>query len=282
MDGSMERVQVPRESGKPHQFHQVNAQSPVHTSAINPDTRSAAGIAQLQKFIGNKAAAQLLAVQAAGVVRPADEEMIQKKPENNTGMPDHLKDGIENLSGHSLNDVRVHYNSDKPATLNALAYTQGTDIHVAPGQEQHLPHEAWHAVQQMQGRVQPTMQTKGVAINDSAELENEADQMGGKAIQTFQTRTIQAKAKSPVQLQTAIIQMVQEKFIPSVKHPIHLHIGIHKPHLKINGDVYPLSVAGDNYEKSKLQEAIEALQGHEKQKGYADCLEWLQKTIRKM
>ncbi|MGH8594092.1 MAG: hypothetical protein ACREV3_09610 [Gammaproteobacteria bacterium] len=25
--------------------------------------------------------------------------------------------------------------------LHALAYTQGTDIHVGPGPEQHLPHE---------------------------------------------------------------------------------------------------------------------------------------------
>ena len=54
---------------------------------------------------------------------------------NNTGMPDNLKAGIESLSGFSMDDVRVHYNSSKPATVQALAYTQGTDIHVAPGQE---------------------------------------------------------------------------------------------------------------------------------------------------
>lgn len=63
-------------------------------------------------------------------------------------MPDHMKTGIEELSGFSMDDVRVHYNSDKPSTVQALAYTQGTDIHVAPGQEQHLPHEAWHVAQQ--------------------------------------------------------------------------------------------------------------------------------------
>lgn len=34
-------------------------------------------------------------------------------------------------------------------------YEQGTDIHVGPGQEQHLPHEAWHEVSQRQGRVRP-------------------------------------------------------------------------------------------------------------------------------
>lgn len=38
-----------------------------------------------------------------------------KKKANNTGLPDNLKTGIENLSGMSLDDVKVHYNSDKPA-----------------------------------------------------------------------------------------------------------------------------------------------------------------------
>ena len=99
-------------------------------------------------------------------------------------MPDSLKSGVENLSGISMDDVQVHYNSDKPSQLQAHAYAQGTDIHIAPGQEKHLPHEAWHVVQQKQGRVQPTMQMMGkVNINDDAGLENEADVMGAKAMQ---------------------------------------------------------------------------------------------------
>lgn len=77
-----------------------------------------------------------------------------------SGLPGQLKAGIESLSGMSMDHVKVNYNSDKPAQLNAHAYAQGSDIHVAPGQEQHLPHEAWHVVQQAQGRVQPTMQMK--------------------------------------------------------------------------------------------------------------------------
>ncbi len=106
---------------------------------------------------------------------------IQKK-ENHTGMPDGLKSGIESLSGIDLDDVKVHYNSSQPAQLNALAYAQGSDIHVAPGQEHNLPHEAWHVVQQAQGRVKPTMQLKdGVPVNDDKGLEHEADVMGGKA-----------------------------------------------------------------------------------------------------
>lgn len=106
---------------------------------------------------------------------------IQRK--NNTGLPDNLKSGIENLSGYSMDDVKVHYNSSKPAQLQAHAYAQGTDIHLGSGQEKHLPHEAWHVVQQKQGRVQPTRQLKSkVNINDDAGLENEADVMGEKAL----------------------------------------------------------------------------------------------------
>lgn len=109
-----------------------------------------------------------------------EQEPVQPevKP-NNTGLPDNLKAGIENLSGYSMDDVKVHYNSDKPTQLNALAYAQGTDIHVASGQENHLPHEAWHVVQQKQGRVQPTVQLQGVNVNDNEGLEREADSMGG-------------------------------------------------------------------------------------------------------
>ena len=101
---------------------------------------------------------------------------------NNTGMPNQLKAGIESLSGMSIDHVKVHYNSSKPAQLNAHAYAQGSEIHMAPGQEQHLPHEAWHVVQQAQGRVRPTVQMKaGVQVNDDAALEHEADVMGAKA-----------------------------------------------------------------------------------------------------
>jgi hypothetical protein len=102
--------------------------------------------------------------------------------ENRTGLPDNLKTGIEGLSGLSMENVKVHYNSSKPAPLQALAYTQGTDIHVGPGQEKHLPHEAWHVVQQHEGRVKPTTKAKGVPVNDDHGLEHEADVMGEKAL----------------------------------------------------------------------------------------------------
>ena len=113
----------------------------------------------------------------------APQKPIQKK-KNNMGLPDNLKSGIEKLSGYSMDDVTVHYNSDKPAQLQAHAYAQGTDIHLASGQEKHLPHEAWHVVQQKKAKVRPTLQIKGeVNLNDDTGLEKEADVMGAKAVQ---------------------------------------------------------------------------------------------------
>jgi len=114
---------------------------------------------------------------------PAQFQGDRGEAENHTGMPRPLKAGLEALSGIDLSGVRVHKNSSKPAQLNTLAYTQGQDIYVGPGQEKHLPHEGWHAVQQMQGNVKPTMHAKGVSINDDAGLEREADVMGAKALQ---------------------------------------------------------------------------------------------------
>lgn len=100
-------------------------------------------------------------------------------------MPDTLKSGIEALSGMDMSGVRVHRNSHKPAALQAHAYAQGSDIHLGPGQENHLPHEAWHVVQQAQGRVRPTTQmAAGVAVNNDKSLEREADAMGAKALST--------------------------------------------------------------------------------------------------
>lgn len=113
-----------------------------------------------------------------------EQKSAQRKEKlNNTGLPDNLKTGIENLSGYSMDDVHVHYSSDKPAQLNALAYAQGTDIHIASGQEKHLPHEAWHIVQQKQGRVKSTIQQQGVNVNNDERLENEADEMGYKSLE---------------------------------------------------------------------------------------------------
>jgi len=146
-------------------------------------------------------------LQCAANKRASQASLIQKKA-NNTGLPDGLKSGIENLSGYSMDDVKVHYNSSEPRQLQAHAYAKGTDIHLASGQEQHLPHEAWHVVQQKQGRVQATKQMKGRAqINDDECLEKEADIMGKKALQPdVDASPSRSSLLKPASLQTQAIQ----------------------------------------------------------------------------
>ena len=146
-------------------------------------------ILTLQRSVGNQAVQQLF-----------KSEVLQKK-DNKTGLPDKLKSGIESLSGHSMDDVKVHYNSSKSAQLNAFAFAKGSDIHLASGAEKYLPHEAWHVVQQKQGRVQPTLQMKGkVNINDDIELEREADVMGVRALQmkTLSKSIVQREISTPI------------------------------------------------------------------------------------
>jgi hypothetical protein len=169
-----------------------------------PATLRPADIMTLQRTVGNRAVQRMLSNQLhaklpsstpAGTIQrqTEEEEPLQGKferaprTENRTGLPDRLKAGIEDLSGFSLDDVKVHYNSTKPAEVQALAYTQGNEIHVAPGQEKHLPHEAWHVVQQKQQRVKPTLQAKGFPINDEQHLETEADALGAQALSSVVT-----------------------------------------------------------------------------------------------
>lgn len=121
-----------------------------------------------------------------------------------------------------MDDVRVHYNSNKPATVQALAYTQGTDIHVAPGQEKHLPHEAWHVAQQMAGRVSPTTNINGMPVNDNAALEHEADVMGEKAVTQKFEKTLQKKNVSAINVQCTFTpryhrEMVYNDILDSVR-----------------------------------------------------------------
>jgi len=140
--------------------------------------------AERQERFGTQSELQTRIDQSVPVViqrRQIERVFGARQQPNNTGLPDNLKTGIESLSGVDLSDVRVQRNSTKPAQLNALAYTQGNEIYLGPGQERHLPHEAWHAVQQKQDRVRPTMRVNGASINDDHMLEKEADKMGTRS-----------------------------------------------------------------------------------------------------
>lgn len=207
----------------------------IQEAQVNPQSLTPKVIFQLQRTLGNHAAGMLLTQEMGKLHAPhfshvessnhsltspiqrqvteEEEEVLQGKftnnetpaqlqstvgeAENRTGMPLPLKAGLEALSGIDLSGIRVHTNSPNPAHLNALAYTQGQDIHVGPGQEKHLPHEGWHVVQQMQGRVKPTIQAKGLLINDDRGLEREADVMGGKALQMKEAKDLTIGSARP-------------------------------------------------------------------------------------
>lgn len=103
-------------------------------------------------------------------------------------LPEDVRARMETAFGVDFSQVRIHEGKQAEA-LDALAYTQGTDIHFAPGQYQPgsqggqelLGHELAHVVQQAEGRVKATTQAKGVDINDDVSLEREADDMGIRA-----------------------------------------------------------------------------------------------------
>ncbi len=140
-----------------------------------------------QRSFGNQTFARMLGGPPPRRARSRDssaDPFVRKHDVRSNRLPVPLKSGIENLSGFAMDDVRVHYNSSHPAEFQALAQTRGADIHLAPGQEHHLAHEAWHVVQQKQGRAKPTgVMAKGARINDETSLEKEADVMGAKASQ---------------------------------------------------------------------------------------------------
>lgn len=116
-------------------------------------------------------------------------ETMQRQAENQTGIPDTVKQRMEDSFGTDFSSVRVHPDSSKAPEVGALAYTQGTDIHFAPGQfkpdstsgQELLGHELTHVMQQAEGRVQPTTAIGGMPVNDNEALEHEADVMGRKA-----------------------------------------------------------------------------------------------------
>lgn len=96
-------------------------------------------------------------------------------------MPWAVVRAIEQLTGESLAKARVYYDSSRPAEVGALAYAQGAEVHLAPGQEGLLLHEAWHLVQQRKGRVKPTERLEGGHwLNTDRSLEEEADVMARK------------------------------------------------------------------------------------------------------
>ena len=136
-----------------------------------------------------------------------EQQVIQKEAEhrerkaNVTGIPTQMKLDFEQRSGLSFDDVRVHYNSDRPARIGALAYTQIPEVYMGPGQERHLRHELGHVVQQKQGIVRPTTYINGLPVNDSPWLE--------------QLASAERNSQRPIeQNESYVMQMIKIENIP--------------------------------------------------------------------
>ncbi|MCB9234120.1 MAG: DUF4157 domain-containing protein [Bacteroidia bacterium] len=147
-----------------------------------------------EAFGSNLGAAQLKGTE--------EEESVQKKESGNgesfspaaesggSGGLGPVQHKMESAFNSDFSNVNVHENSQKASDIGALAYTQGNDVHFAPGQfkpdtqggQELIGHELTHVVQQRENRVTPTTQTKSdMPVNDDKGLEGEADHMGAKA-----------------------------------------------------------------------------------------------------
>lgn len=159
---------------------------PVATAEAHPAAAQLAVHDELaQRIPAVREAARMGEMLAARPGSPPVQRAAEPDP---TGLGEELKSGLEALSGRDLSPVRVHYDSPKPAQLNAKAFTQLPHIYVAPGEEENVPHEGWHAAQQMAGGVNPTLDVAGTPVNDDPRLEREADVMGARAL-TVQRKT---------------------------------------------------------------------------------------------
>lgn len=118
-----------------------------------------------------------------------------------TSLPEQVRAPMEASLGADLSSVRVHQGDHVPA-LGAMAFTQGNDVHFAPGRydpgsasgQDLIGHELAHVVQQRAGRVQATGDVSGVPLNDSASLEAEADAAGHRAAQAVQQQRAMQRA----------------------------------------------------------------------------------------
>jgi hypothetical protein len=104
-------------------------------------------------------------------------------------LPPTVQAQMENSLGTDFSGVKIVPDSTTAVHIRANAFTQGETVHFAPGKyapgtdsgRELIGHELAHVVQQRQGRVSPSLQGQGLAINTDRSLEAEADRMGEAA-----------------------------------------------------------------------------------------------------
>jgi hypothetical protein len=136
---------------------------------------------------------RMRAMQAKNGVQPnmpAGMEAFEVNLQRKSGgwiLPKEVQTKMESALGGDFSDVRIHVGSEV-ASIGAIAFTWGTDIHFAPGYynphsiqgQQLLGHELTHVLQQRAGRVRNPFGNGTAVVQDHA-LEAEADRMGMKA-----------------------------------------------------------------------------------------------------
>ena len=155
--------------------------------------------------------------------QPAKQNQSQNHQNSSSGssgsMSAPVRSKMENSFGTSFGDVKIHKDSPQAKSMGALAFTQGSNVHFAPGQynpqnssgQALLGHELTHVVQQRAGRVAVPQQSKGAPINADPSLETEADQIGAKAARGEQVNVPGATAGNfktipPIQNSTEPVQ----------------------------------------------------------------------------
>lgn len=123
---------------------------------------------------------------ANGTAMQLPPEMVTRRG-GGQPIPQAIRQKMESFFGANFSDVRIHVGPEASA-IGALAFTQGTDIHFAPGQynpataqgQQILGHELTHVLQQRSGRVRNPF-GGGVAVVQDHAMEAEAERMGHRA-----------------------------------------------------------------------------------------------------
>lgn len=109
--------------------------------------------------------------------------------DDKTGLPDDVRQGMEEAIGGNFSSVQFVTESKKAEEVGALAFTQGKNVEFAPGQFKPdttaglelIGHELTHVDQQDKGTVEPTMEIGEMLVNDDKSKETEADDKGKAA-----------------------------------------------------------------------------------------------------
>ena len=201
-----------------------------------------------EAYRANARARGAFAAEAADPSGRARTEAAPTRP-GKGNLPAALRAEMERAFGTDFSDVRVHQGGEANE-LDALAYARGDDLYFSPGAyepnsakgRELLGHELAHVVQQREGRVPVTARAHGIAVNEDASLEAEADGLGVRAARGEQLARVPgaAHASAPAvaastaaqfhgfeTLEAAIENLgaASKKHILAAKHAWHLVVG---------------------------------------------------------